>query len=421
MNKIKELFNGDWYFNTFYGLLLIAMATLPLSNWLMLPIAILMFLLWIVKWDWKEKWQNICQRKAVPALICLTAIYLMLIPGLLMSCNKTEAYAAFDCGTWLLAAPLLMLTISPQKFTDKHFNSALGLFSLGIGLHIVIILFMACRKFTTTGNTHYFYYSSLSKLLHPSYVAMYATLAFFFLLQMLNKFGKEMATLKQAGVIALAALLFTAVILLQSKAGLICFFMLLFIWIIYYIIKKRRILPGIIILSVLIGGSIIIYKSGWIQKNRLMESVEQIRNHKEDPYGTDSSEMRLTLWKTTSELIRQNMPWGVGTGDADQEIRLHALKKNYSNIIGHRYNAHCQYLQTTLETGILGLIALVAFCLYPLYYSIREKDLLYVSFSLMVILNIAVECMLKVRAGVDFIALFNALLFINAARPGNKI
>lgn len=421
MNKIKELFNGDWYFNTFYGLLLLAMTTLPLTNWLMLPIALLMFLLWLIKWDWKEKWQNIRRRRALPAMICFTAIFLMLIPGLFLSCNKTEAFSAFDCSLWLLSAPILLLTTSPQKFTNRHFNSALGLFSLGIGLHIVIILIMAGRKFIATGNTHYFYYSSLSRLIHPSYVAMYATLAFFFLMQMISQFGKNMTAIKRAGIIALAALLFTAVILLQSKAGLICFFLLLFIWIIYYFIKKRRILPGIIILSVLIGGSIIIYKSGWIQKNRLMESVEQVRNHKEDPYGTDSSEMRLTLWKTTSELIRQNMPWGVGTGDADQEIRLHALKKNYSNIIGHRYNAHCQYLQNLLETGIPGLIALLAFSIYPLYYSIRKRDLLYFSFSIIVILNIAVECMLKVRSGVDFIALFNALFFINAAKLGNEI
>ena len=59
---------------------------------------------------------------------------------------------------------------------------------------------------------------------------------------------------------------------------------------------------------------------------------------------------------------------------------------------------------------------LLAYCLYPLYYSVRKKNILYFSFTLLVILNIAVECMFHTRSGADFIALMNVLMFIEAGR-----
>ena len=95
------------------------------------------------------------------------------------------------------------------------------------------------------------------------------------------------------------------------------------------------------------------------------------------------------------------------------------LEKNYSNLLEHNYNAHCQYIQALIETGIIGLMILLAYCLYPLYYSVRKKNILYFSFALLVILNIAVECMFHTRSGADFIALMNVLMFIEAGKVKN--
>ncbi len=397
----------------FYFLLLLAMFTMPFTIWLMLPIAICMIVNWITEWNWKEKWENLRARKALPALICLTLPYLMLIPGWLTSCNKSEATAYFDCYLWLLIAPVILLTSKPDALTKRHLHTALGLFTLSIVDHILIILCIAGYKFAQTGNPNYFYYSTFSEFLHPSYVAMYATFGFFFLLHTLKEnWHVENISLRILKM-GMMAILLVGVILLQSKAGVLCFLILNVIWIAHFFIKRKRYLSGILVLCLLFGGSLLLYHSGWIKKNRLMETVEQIRNHKENPYGTDSSEIRLTLWKTSKEIIRENMPWGVGTGDVKQEIKLHALEKNYTNLIRRQYNAHNQYLQSLLEIGIPGFIALLSLCLYPVYYSIRQKNLLYFSFAIMVIFNLSVECMLSVRAGVDFISLINGLLFLN--------
>lgn len=70
------------------------------------------------------------------------------------------------------------------------------------------------------------------------------------------------------------------------------------------------------------------------RENRILETIEQIENHKENPYGRNSSEIRLTLWHSSWEVVQKHMPFGVGTGDAGDALRLNSLTHNYRNVIG---------------------------------------------------------------------------------------
>lgn len=422
MGYLKELFSGNWHFNAMFALLLLAAVTLPLTNFLMMPIAVLLLLNWVAEWNWREKLQNLRTWKAAPALICSTLIFLMLIPGILISCNKSEATSAFECSLWIAVAPLILLTTNPSKLTRKHIQIALGVFVSGTIVHVLTILAVAIYKFIITGKTLYFYYSPLSILKHPSYVSMYCTFSFFVLLNFLSTYKSKFSFNKRIILIAAMALLFTAVILLQSKAGLLAMFLLIFIWIFYrFCIVRKKYFLSIVLTAVIAGVVLFVFQSGWIKKNRILESIEQVQERKNNPYGTDSSEIRLTLWKCAWEVSVENMPWGVGTGDGTEELNLHALKKNYTNLIGRHYNAHCQYLQTLMETGIPGLLCLLTFCLFPLIFSMKHQNFLYFSFSLIVIINIAVECMFQVRAGTNFIPLANILLFLNCRTDKPKL
>lgn len=413
MGRLKELFSGNWHFNAMFALLLLAAVTLPLTNFLMMPIAVLLLLNWVSEWNWREKLQNLRAWKAAPALICSTLIFLMLIPGLLMSCNKSDAVSTFDCSLWIITAPLVLLTTKPSEFSRRHIAAALGFFVAGTVVHVLVILAVAVCKFILTGQTRYFYYSPLSILKHPSYVSMYCSFSFFTILAFISRYWSQLSSNKRIILILLMTLLLTAVVLLQSKAGLLVMFLLIFLWIVYHFcIVRKKIIAGIVIMAAMVAAVVVVFQSGWIRKNRVLESIQQVQERKSNPYGTGSSEMRLTLWKCAWEVSVENLPWGVGTGDGTEELNLHALKKNYTNLIGRHYNAHCQYLQTLMETGVPGLLCLFAFCLYPLIISIKRRDFLYFAFSLIVIINIAVECMLQVRAGTNFIPLANMLLFL---------
>lgn len=64
-----------------------------------------------------------------------------------------------------------------------------------------------------------------------------------------------------------------------------------------------------------------------------------------------------------------------------------------------------------METGIIGLVITLVYCLFPMIESIRRRNILLFTFALLVLLNISVECMFEVRSGVAFIAITNVLLW----------
>lgn len=409
----KSLLTDNWFFNIFFLLLLTAMASLPFTNLLMLPVAILMFLNWIAEWNWKEKWENMRGNASITTIIIFISIYLVVIYGFFLSYNKGRALAAFDCYLWFLAAPLFILTRRRNRLTNNRIHLAFMVFAISTFIHLCIIFTIAIRKYIQTGNDIYLYYQKLSVFRHPTYVAMYATFAFYFLLDFINKTHKMMATPTKVFLYFVMAVLLCGVFFLQSKAGILVFCILAVIWFIYLLfIRSTNIAAALSIIIVLTSIGIVLHETQIVPIHRFKDTVEEVGKFKTNHRGSGSSEIRLTVWKSTLEICKKNLPWGVGTGDATDELGVNAVKKNYTNLIGHHFNAHNQYLQTLLTTGIPGILVLIAFCLHPLVVGIHKKNILYISFAIILILNIAVESMFEVRGGVCFFALFNTLLFL---------
>lgn len=411
----KRIFTENGFFNVQYVLLALAAASLPLTNWLMFPLAIAMLLVWLIEWNWQEKWNHLKKNVSPIAIIILFSIYLIIIYGFFLSYNKSRALAAFDCYLWFLTSPLVLLTYSKRELSRERIQRLLRIFALFTFIHIVILFLIATKKYIATGKSIFFYYDKLSILRHPSYAAMYATFAFFSLLDYIHHHRTSIPTARKWTSLFMMAVLATGIFFLQSKAGILVFSLLSFLWITYFwIIKKANILLGFCILTGILGTGIVLYKSDVLPMHRFKDTVNDVARYKNpgDQRGSGSSEIRLTVWRSTLEICKHNLPWGVGTGDATDELNVHAVKKNYTNLIGHHYNAHNQYLQTLLTTGILGLAVLFAYCILPLVTSLRRKDILYFSFAIILVLNILVESMFEVRAGVDFFALTNVLLIM---------
>ena len=411
----KSLLTDNWFFNIFFMLLLLAMATLPFTNWLMLPIAMLMFLNWIAEWNWKEKWTNLRENASIPTIITLFSVYLMVVYGFFLSYNKGRAMAAFDCNLWFLAAPLFILTRRRNRLTNNRIHLAFMVFALSTFLHLCIIFSIALHKYIQTGNDVYLYYEKLSFFRHPSYVAMYSTFSFYFLLDFINKTYKFLHPLFKILLYIIMGVLLVGVFFLQSKAGILVFCILAVIWFIYLLfIRSTNIAAALSIIIVIASVGIVLHETQWIPMHRFKDSIEDVNKFKTNHLGSGSSEIRLTVWKSTLEICKKNLPWGVGTGDATDELCVNAVKKNYTNLIGHHFNAHNQYLQTLLTTGIPGIIILIAYCLHPLIIGIHRKNTLYISFAILLILNIAVESMFEVRGGVAFFAIMNVLLLLRS-------
>lgn len=417
MSFLKDLFSTNRRFNITYAMLLVAAVSLPLTTFLMLPIAILLLLNTLTEWNWREKWHNIQQHKAVPAFFFFIGIYLIPIIGFFFSYDKIRALNTFDCYLWFLTVPLVLFTQPAELFTTRRIRAVLHLFAISTILHACILLVVATYHLITTGDSSSFYYIKLSFLRHPSYVAMYSTFTFFLLLYFIHHYKKHLSKTLTAVVVISLILLGILIVFLQSKAGLLVFALLALVWAVYLIWHaQHRLLWSIGVLIVATGSVLLVMKTDILPVNRIQETVTQVKHHKSNPYGRGSSQIRLTVWKSALEIIKKNLPWGVGTGDATDELNLNAMHQNYTNLIGHHFNAHNQYLQTLLMVGIPGMILLLLYCFYPLYFSLRKRSILYGSFAVILIFNILVESMFEIRAGVDFFAIFNVLLWMLAAK-----
>jgi len=87
-----------------------------------------------------------------------------------------------------------------------------------------------------------------------------------------------------------------------------------------------------------------------------------------------TTDMRYNYWKVAGELIREKPVFGYGMSRAQEEFDQVNMKYASEEIKyfwtvqhTHYVDCHNQYIQTTLEYGIIGLLLLLAIYLSPLY------------------------------------------------------
>jgi O-antigen ligase len=135
-------------------------------------------------------------------------------------------------------------------------------------------------------------------------------------------------------------------------------------------------------------------------------------------------QFRLLTWRFTSEILNEQEAWllGVSAGDGQAFLRKKYIETNMytgdgSNSGGYLlYNCHNIYLQTTLESGIIGLISLlfiIASFLFKLIKSKRKTTLIF--FLCMLVFGFT-ESYLSRQFGIVLFT-FLPLLALSAANP----
>jgi O-antigen ligase len=310
--------------------------------------------------------------------------------------------------------PILIFPFIASRLSDiidaKKMSGILYAFVAGCFFATVICLSHACYMwFIDAGN--YFLYSKLSVVLHPSYMSMYILLAVIILLW--GFYNNTWKNNKRILVLILIIWFWFFIILLQSKAGILIASFMFLVFAIILLSKYKKFLPVIIPLMIIAGSyycvNHIVFTSG---NSRIENATNIILKTKIDTSTVESNQARILVWKASSEIIKKNFLYGVGTGDIKDELDKMYIKMDMTGIYKEHLNAHNQYLQSALGLGILGIIITILMFLLPFIYSIKEKNYLYSFFLILVGLNLFVESMFETQAGVMFYAFFNILFFI---------
>lgn len=241
----------------------------------------------------------------------------------------------------------------------------------------------------------YFIGGNFSKLVHPSYEALYVLVVLVFF------YRQKKGVLK----ITLVAFLFTYLFLLASRGAL---FLILVLFILYIFegasLKSRIKRSGLILIFALLLLGL---------NPRVKTFYERIVDltTKENYNYTTSEQSRFLIYKSSLGLIKKAPLFGYGIGDADNELLKEYVRLKYLKNSEGRYNAHNQYIQTTLQVGFFGLFFLIGPFIVILF--LRKRNIYFLALTIILIGFLFFESMLVRYNGIIFYAIITPMLLRN--------
>lgn len=334
-------------------------AFLPVAFPKLTPIAVL-FLGFTVGYLYLKK--QVEWKVNLPAfmLMLLYAVYLIWI---LFADDKANGLKYAEYKLAFLIFPLL-LSIKPKFKLPLH-GAVTGLI---VGILVAalpgIVQTMDC---VDEHNRFMYCYTSsrISVVHHPSYFAAFLLVAVAGAWKGYSEKWKGFTLFVVTLFTCWAAILY---FLCMSLAGILFLVILLFVFFVFWFFSRfgKRIGLLFLVISPLFVYLLVSSTPGVKEEfnnatDWTLEYVKSPETYLEKRAGErelQGNHVRLVMWTVTSELILEH-PLGVGTGDVDAYINSRLAEYGFDELVAQDLNSHNQYLQTTLETGVLGLSILL--------------------------------------------------------------
>ncbi len=392
MNKLRLLYNQYWFL---YPQLVALLIPFGINSGLVVFIWLLSFLFFSSPSDILNRLSLLLKSKWFFIMI---AFFLLHVLGLFYSDNKHEAGIAIEIKLSFLAFPLLFFS---HKFNVSELLKVVTTFVSSCFLNCVSCLFRAFYL-------HYFkdidafYYSSFSYFLHPSYFSMYLLSSLCIVLLYYKSWLPNLKNIT-AKLVFMSIVFILCIFLSASKIGLLAFFIVIpligCIWL-YRNGYVKWIFASLFLLIVLL---FLVFKfvPGPMERIKVALSVTQ-SNQVIDKSATESTAVRMLIWEQAIQIIKQHPIIGTSPGDANDALYKAYAENGLTGAYEKKLNAHNQFFQTFIGTGIIGFLILCLITFYPVIHGIIKKNYFLSIFGFIVTLNFLVESMLQTQAGVIF-------------------
>ena len=328
---------------------------------------ILAFLLYL--WD-KRKISLTVEEKYILVILILLPIFSLLSVGGSYSFQRALEKSYRYIGLFFI--PLFL-----QK--DKVAERVLSLFSLSIVISFINGIFFY-KKFKWNFNERLISFSS-----NPLDEAHILAMGSMLVLVAIVYYAKEKKWLYTLFYSLTFILSLIALLLTQGRGAWIGFVVALFVVLFFLFKSKKNFIVAMLAISLLGYGAI---NSKVLENNRYIKRIISITNA-----DATSPKIRIFLWKSSIDMFKNNLPFGVGRDNAGK-FALEYMEKNkkydemkgkwakleLKNIAGSG-NLHSMYFTSLAEEGILffPFIGMFLFILYrQVRYCIgRERDMNY--------------------------------------------
>ena len=377
-----------------------------------------------------EKINRLKQHKEVIIFLILYALYVI---GLLYSSNIALGLKSIEQKLVLLIIPLI--AASSFAFSDQQREWALRSFVYSNVLFILTCIVL--NVIDISGGPPYTHVNfdpyTLSKFkeLHPgfasiwmqfSYIAftspilsspvfisLYLSLCVFILFD-LHSFRFKYV---------LIGWLSLTIVLLSSRVGILTLIGISLL-ILFYDFFKRKITLRYNLLKIAYIISLLLLVIFFpVTRFRVIEEpLSTPTDLPTDASQWNSVNLRFLEWKSGIEGIRKTGITGTGTGDA-----LEVLDSYYNQvdlgIFDHPYLSHNQYIETALEIGLAGFIALLLCLVVPFMRALKTRNVLLMSVVLMTCLACLSTSFFERARGLTFYVSFVSLFMFTKSNEEN--
>lgn len=340
-------------------------------------------------------------------LLPLLAYYFCNVLWIINSEDKDAAYFSLEVKASMLVFPLIWLFV-PQLELRKRLDVLLA-FIWGCIAFALFSVGRATWFWMADGDISHFYYAELGWYFHPTYLATYEAFALVVLGRMYSR--KVFALGKPWVHHVTAALLIIHIGLLSSRAGYLCALLaLLLVALLQFKRKRTKEAIAYLLLGMSLLASVVLLSPS--SQKRLEEAVrpkttdvQNDANSSVSAKASSSTSGRMVAWETALDVILEH-PLGVGTGDVEHELMIRYKLAGEDYAARKHMNPHNQFLQAGVAFGWPGIIVLCLIFFMGFLLALKRKDFLFLSFLLLLGLNMLFESFLEVQSGVVFIAFF---------------
>lgn len=392
---------------------------------------------WLLESSLNEKISLLKTRQAV---IFFLGFYLLYAVGMLYTSNLKAGYFELEKKLSFVIFPLILgvstnnITVKEIKVVAKSFIAACLLATLICLAQAVYLNYQEGHDLNYVynalvndvhlpGRYYYFnYWYFTNKLfagaigIHPVYFAMYLVFSTWLAIWLWNDSEDKRKTVWLLLWIAYTTVI---IVLLASRTQLLAHLLLGLSWVVNYFIRKKKVLVGVLAIGIL---GVLCFSIIWfnpILKERFIDSNKPGSHFSENKFGEGGLSLRTYKWKYTFNVIKEHPVFGVGTGDAQDELQKEYLKQDFRIGYENNFNAHNQYLQTSLQLGMIGLLLFLGLIFYSFQIAYRNRMQLHYALLMLFLISCITESMLEANKGILFFAFFNCLL-VFASNPAQK-
>jgi O-antigen ligase len=352
-------------------------------------------------------------------ILCLmpVALFLLNVIGLSYSESIDIALSLALRKIHLFLIPVGFLLLDKRKFQPHVRNVVLSIFLAMcflssfacIGNAIVNMIQAESLSFFAAGKEHFYFTShAFASPLRISavYLSMYYCVAFLIVLN-----GELIAN--RVLKFTLCIYLVIMILVCASTAGILC---MLFVFLLWLIQTRNRKLLLLSSAAIFFGiAAVTLMNASWLS-NKAVNALKFTYTYEDGSLSPHTGD-RLVIWQASLNAIRERWLFGHGTAAGQKALEEVYEEKGLEIELRDELNPHNQFISTTLDFGLAGVVTLFATLLMPLFVAVRSRSFMMAGLIVVMMVFFCAESVLLRQKGIVFFSFFYCFLIPAAAGP----